>query len=357
MTSVAYIVVLVFLNILSLWIISKQWEAFSITVASGAPPAKYVYEDMLTIEAQRQTTAIKYLAVDDQSYKVLALFNKAIGYTYPAYVEKFFKTININLDGKGVFYGYVAELQNVLKTFKDAKFVSYVAGNVANVVYALYPFAHIKVFSLQVLAPQVYVERDDYIKLITIPMAWVEGAKGQMKTIRSYIQEVQPFYAMFVPYKSTPQLTIEKFKETEPVLVHISESLESLKVIRMIRDVHTRISASAQEVSSYLDDLKLIEGDQLLLTNQKHRSIDGLYYVVARNQNVLVFESTKGKDWKPGDRVYDSKAQLAGVVQNNKSIMYVKDVALRARKETCISNPSLQTRTLCESPYDLFGKK
>lgn len=361
MATIAYIVLLVLLNILSLWMISKQFEAFSVTFTPSLPAPQYVYDDMLSIEEQRQTRPIKYIAVDDKNFKIIAILNKQINsLNYPVYVKNLLKTLKI--DAKAVFYGYTSELQKVLRG-SDVKLMPYVVGNIANLVYASYPFAHVKTFSLQMLAPLQYVERDDYINLITIPMAWVEGAKGQMKSIGYYAKDVQQFYAMLVPFKSPPPQThIESFKvsDSEPVLLKIVQPLESIKVIQMIRDVYTRISASAQEVSSYLDNIKLSINDQLILINQKHRSINGIYYVVARNDTVLILESTKTTMFSkplPGDRVYDAKTQLAGILQENGKILYYNDVALRARKEKCISNPSLMTRTVCESPYDLFGKK
>lgn len=364
------IAILLILNLVCFGLLTWGMETFSVMYTPPPPPPKYTYDDMLTIETLREKTTsnVSYIAVDDQNYKVFAILSKATNNLASVNVATQLAT-SLGIDDKmRIFYGKLTDLKTILSSTPSIDLVPYLAGKAANVVYALYPYAHIKTFSLQMLAPQRYPKQDAFIDLITIPMAWVEGlnTNGIKKTLGQYQQDVQQFYAMFVPYKSYPspprlsQLSeLSERYTNQSINLKLSKPLESVKVLKMIRDVNVRISVHALEVSSLLGNLKLEQGDQLVLQNQKHRSVEGIYYVIARNKNVLVLESTKQQDSidvRPGDRIFNPTLQLAGVVDTDGKPIYLNDVTARAQKETCISNPNLKTRTVCESKFDLFGK-
>jgi len=354
---------LLFLNLICLLLLtySTHHETFSILFSPPAPQPKYTYDDMLSIETLRTTetsSRVVYMAVDDQNYKLFAVLSQSAPIKYPSHVMMLANIFEIDLNTNSLFYGTVSELKNVLlpNTIPSIELVPYLTGKTPSIVYALYPYAHIKTFSLKMLAPKKYMENDSFIDLITIPMAWVDGldSLGNKQPLHSYPSEVQQFYAMLVPFAKPPQ-SLEYFKDKQ-ISVRITKPLESVKVLKMIRDVHTRLSVHVLEVSQHLGNLKLEVSDQLILLNQKHRSINGLYYIVARNESVLILENTKSTgDMQPGDRIYDPIRELAGVLDQNGTPVYYNDAVIRAKKESCISNPNIQTRTMCDSEYDLFG--
>jgi hypothetical protein len=345
-------------------LLTVDYETFSVMYTPPPPPKKYTYDDMLSIERQRaaQQSKVSYIAVDDQNYKVFAILSKATetNKETPPVALQLASAIGLDVKDKGIFYGFTSDLASLLAKNNRIDLVTYISGNVANILYALYPYIHIKTFSLQTLAPRKYAKQDAFIDLVKVPMAWVDGLHTNdsiKKPLGEYTQNVQQFYAMFVPFSHSPPIN-ETFTDVDPINLKISVPLESIKVLKMVRDVNTRLSVYALEVSGHLGGVKLEVGDQLLLLNQKHRSIDGIYYVVNRNKDVIVLESTKNTDANPnpGDRVYDSVTQLGGILDDNEKVVYLNDVTTRAQKESCISNPNIKTRTMCESRFDLFGK-
>jgi hypothetical protein len=165
----------------------------------------------------------------------------------------------------------------------------------------------------------------------------------------------------------------------------IREPMKTIKLASSIRNEFVELVISRAELDGQLN-AKFYKLDKILLSNQKHRTLDGEYYIASKDKKHVLLQSRilikLAVDLK---MLNDSQATCANIdthfafrlkkhdavfiKQIDKSAVFIAfkheryyfqimdTFTIQSRAYRCVTNSTILLQKACESEFDSFGKK